>query len=118
MANNNPEILNQLYKVFLYKKKDIIAIQEKLGISDNANRMVVYQSKKAKTLADLYELLLELVEDLMLIQENLNINSNPILEMEYRSNETSTDILLEKIAYVFEKGYNSNSGRTQYCWLH
>ena len=33
---NNPETLAQLYEVFLYKKKDIIAIQEKLGISEVA----------------------------------------------------------------------------------
>ena len=32
MANNNPETLAKLYGLFLYKKKDIITIQEKLGI--------------------------------------------------------------------------------------
>ena len=47
---NNPETLSQLYEVFLYKKKDIIAIQEKLGISGNANQTAVHQSNKAKTL--------------------------------------------------------------------
>ena len=31
---NNSEILAQLYGLFLYKKKDIIAIQEKLGIGE------------------------------------------------------------------------------------
>ena len=36
MANNS-ETLNQLYEVLLYKKKSIIAIQKKLGISGNAN---------------------------------------------------------------------------------
>ena len=34
---NNPETLAQLYGLFLYKKKDIIAIQEKLSIGGNAN---------------------------------------------------------------------------------
>ena len=70
MANNNPETFNQLYEVFLYKKKDIIAIQEKLSISDNANRTAVHQSKKVKTLADLYELLLELVGNLIPIRDD------------------------------------------------
>jgi len=37
MVNNNPETLTQLYGVFLYKKKDIIAIQEKFNIDGNAN---------------------------------------------------------------------------------
>ncbi len=69
--------------MLLYKKKDIIVIQKKFGISGNANRMVMYQSNKVKTLADLYELLLELVEDLILIQENLNIDGNPILVVKY-----------------------------------
>ncbi|UZO15867.1 uncharacterized protein OCT59_007277 [Rhizophagus irregularis] len=42
MANNNPEMLAQFYGLFLYKKKDIIAIQEKLGIDPgNANELVV-----------------------------------------------------------------------------
>ena len=46
MTNNNPETLAQLYGVFLYKKKDIIAIQErqaerKLGIGGNANQLAV-----------------------------------------------------------------------------
>jgi len=34
---NNPKILAQLYGLFLYKKKDIIAIQEKLDIGRNTN---------------------------------------------------------------------------------
>ena len=29
---NDPETLNQLYEVLLYKKKDIIAIQKKIEI--------------------------------------------------------------------------------------
>ena len=43
MSNNTnnktdrSEILAQLYKVFLYKKKDIIVIQKKLSINSNAN---------------------------------------------------------------------------------
>jgi hypothetical protein len=87
---NNPETLAQLYGLLLYKKKDIIAIQErqakrKLGIGDNANKLVVPPDSElmGKTVADSYELLLELVGDLIPIQENLSIDSNPILEVEY-----------------------------------
>jgi hypothetical protein len=55
------EKVPQLYEVFLYKKKDITAIQKKLGIISNVNQTAVSQSKKVKTLTDSYELLLELV---------------------------------------------------------
>ena len=67
MVNNtnnktdSSEKFPQLYDVFLYKKKDITAIQKKLSINSNVNQTAVHQSNKAKTLADSYELLLELV---------------------------------------------------------
>ena len=98
MANNNPKTLNQLYGVLLYKKKDIIAIQEKLGIGGNANQLAVPPDSElmGKTLADSYELLLELVGDLIPIQENLNIGGNSVLVVEYQSNKASTDISLGK----------------------
>src|SRR3954463_8551130 len=95
MANNNLETLAQFYGLFLYKKKDIIAIQEKLGIGPgNTNELVVppVSELMGKTLADSYELLLELVGDLILIQENLSIDSNPILEETSRSNKASTSL--------------------------
>jgi len=96
---NNPETLAQLYGLFLYRKKDIIAIQEKLGICENINQLAVPPDSElmGKTLADSYELLLELVGDLIPIQENLNIDGNPVLEVEYRSNEASADISLGEI---------------------
>ncbi|GET00112.1 hypothetical protein GLOIN_2v1489205 [Rhizophagus clarus] len=100
MANNNPETLAKLYGLFLYKKKDIIAIQEKLGIGPgNANELVVPPDSElmGKTLVDSYKLLLELVGDLIPIQEKLNIDGNPVLEVEYQSNEASTDISLGEI---------------------
>ena len=87
---NNPETLSQLYEVFLYKKKDIIAIQEKLGISGNANQMVNIKARRRKTLADSYELLLDLVEDIIPIQKELDIDDNSVLAVEYRSNKAST----------------------------
>ncbi|CAG8827490.1 12086_t:CDS:1, partial [Dentiscutata erythropus] len=52
-------------------KKDITAIQKKLGINNNINQIAVSESKKAKELADSYELLLELVRDLIPIQMKL-----------------------------------------------
>ncbi|CAG8627513.1 34767_t:CDS:1 [Gigaspora margarita] len=81
----------QLYKVFLYKKKDIIAIQKKLGINSNINQTVVSESKKVKKLANSYELLLELVGDLIPIQRKLGININPVLEAELRRDKASLD---------------------------
>ncbi|CAH1769563.1 13679_t:CDS:2, partial [Entrophospora sp. SA101] len=72
-------------------KKDIIAIQEKLGIISNINQMAVTESKKAKNLAVSYELLLELVGDLILIQGKLGIDINPVLEAELRRDKISSD---------------------------
>ncbi|CAH1765719.1 4753_t:CDS:2 [Entrophospora sp. SA101] len=86
-----PEKFPQLYKVLLYKKKDITAIQKKLGINSNINQTAVSESKKAKKLVDSYELLLELVGDLILIQGNLGIDINPILEAELRRDKASSD---------------------------
>ena len=69
------EILeNQLYEVLLYKKMEVLAIQERLAernlgmvplglINDNANQTALNQSKKAKTLYDSYGLLFDLVEE-------------------------------------------------------
>ncbi|CAG8703285.1 1951_t:CDS:2, partial [Cetraspora pellucida] len=76
--------------VFLYKKKDIIAIQKKLGINNNINQATVSESKKVKELANSYELLLELVRDLISIQMKLGIDINPILEAELRRNKASS----------------------------
>ena len=81
----------QLYEVFLYKKKDITAIQKKLGINSNINQTAVSESKKAKKLADSYELLLELVRDLIPIQGKLGIDINPVLEAELRRDKASSD---------------------------
>src|SRR2546421_41587 len=99
MVNINTKTLAQFYGVLLYRKKDIIAIQEKLSIGGNTNQLAVPPDSElmGKTLADSYELLLELVGDLIPIQENLNIDGNPVLEVEYRSNEASTDISLGEI---------------------
>ncbi|PKK59537.1 hypothetical protein RhiirC2_871239 [Rhizophagus irregularis] len=110
MANISTETLAQFYGVLLYKKKDIVAIQErqakrKLGmlplvtIGGNANNLVVPPDSElmGKTLADSYELLLELVGVLIPIQKNLRIDSNPILEEALRSDKASTDISFGEI---------------------
>jgi hypothetical protein len=113
MANNNTltkETLAQFYGVLLYKKKDIVAIQEREAerklrviIGGNANKLVVPPDSElmGKTLADSYELLLELVGDLIPIQENLSIDRNPILEEALRSNKASTDIPFGEIFNLF-----------------
>ncbi|PKK58539.1 hypothetical protein RhiirC2_857740 [Rhizophagus irregularis] len=104
MTNINTKTLAQFYGLLLYRKKDIVAIQENLGMlplerPSNANKLVVPPDSElmGKTLADSYELLLELVGDLIPIQENLNIDGNPVLAVEYQSNEASTDISLKEI---------------------
>ncbi|GBC49146.2 hypothetical protein GLOIN_2v1789090 [Rhizophagus irregularis DAOM 181602=DAOM 197198] len=76
MANNNSETLAQFYGLFLYKKKDIIAIQEKLAV-------------------------VRIGRDLIPIQEKLNIDGNPILEEALRSNKASTDIPFGEIFNLF-----------------
>ena len=81
----------QLYEVLLYKKKDITAIQKKLGINSNINQTTVLGNKKAKKLADSYELLLELVRNLIPIQGKLGIDINPVLEAELKRNKASSD---------------------------
>ncbi|GBC19255.1 uncharacterized protein OCT59_024602 [Rhizophagus irregularis] len=75
------ETLAQIYELFLYKKKDIIAIQEKLGINGDTNRKI------EKTLADSYKLFLHLVEEMVPIQEMLGIVGNPILAVVLRSDK-------------------------------
>ena len=72
----------------LYKKKDIIAIQEKLDINDNINQTVLNQSKKGKTLKDSFGLLFDLVEELVQIvwiMEGPDMNILPILSILHRN---------------------------------
>ncbi|CAG8578088.1 7669_t:CDS:2, partial [Dentiscutata heterogama] len=76
--------------VLLYKKKDIIAIQEKLGINSNTLKQIEHEPN-GKTLDDSYELLLELVGNLIPIQRKLGIDINPVLEAELRRDKASSD---------------------------
>jgi hypothetical protein len=103
-TNNNSDQVDDelyeelLYEVLLYKKKDIIAIQEKLGmaplrpINDNTNRTALNQSKKGKTLEDSFGLLFDLVEELRPIQEELEIGRHPILIILHRYKEELIDM--------------------------
>ncbi|GES83168.1 hypothetical protein GLOIN_2v1489205 [Rhizophagus clarus] len=91
MANNNTlmkETLAQFYGVLLYKKKNIVAIQERqaerklsilplVTIGGNANKLVVPLDSElmGKTLADfeILNLLMYLEEDIIEIQDELDI---------------------------------------------
>ena len=82
-TNNKSDTFAHLYGVLLYKKKDIIAIQEKLGISwkasmanDNVLKRTEHEPDE-KTLADSYKLLLHLVGDLIPIQEISTLMATP-----------------------------------------
>ncbi|RGB34143.1 hypothetical protein C1646_760940 [Rhizophagus diaphanus] len=76
MANNNSKTLAQFYGLFLYKKKDIIAIQEKLNIDGNPILKEAFQSNKASTdipFGEIFNLFMCLEEDIIAIQDKLNI---------------------------------------------
>ncbi|RGB21579.1 hypothetical protein C1646_777691 [Rhizophagus diaphanus] len=98
------EILeNQLYEVFLYKKMDILAIQEciaerKLGINDNANQTTLNQSKKAETidypLDYTSKLLFDLVEKIISIEEDLETGGNSILIILHQYRKDLMDVSL------------------------
>src|SRR6185312_4214535 len=99
------ETFAHLYEVLLYKRKDIIVIQEKLGINSNTLKKIKHESD-GKPLADLYKLLLHLVGNLILIQKNLDIDGNPILAVEYnnvsnQNNRGSSDLSLSKLFSCF-----------------
>ena len=99
--SNQSEKFAPLYEVLLYKKKDIIAIQEKLGININTLKQIEH-GPDGKTLADSYKLLLHLVGDLIPIQKNLDFDGNPILAVEYnnvanQNNRGSSGLSLSKL---------------------
>src|ERR1043165_4550505 len=81
------------YELLLYKKKDIIAIQEKLGmtplgpINDNTNQTALNESK-GKILKDSFRLFFDLVEELVQIvqiMEGSNAHILPILSILHRN---------------------------------
>ena len=83
----------QLYEVLLYKKKDIIAIQKKLGMIpdrrkgpiENRNQTASNQSKKGKTLEDSFGLLFDLVGELIDIRGDLDVDCHPVLTILYNN---------------------------------
>ncbi|CAH1769570.1 5910_t:CDS:1, partial [Entrophospora sp. SA101] len=106
--SNQSETFVHLYGVLLYRRKDIIAIQEILGISwkasmTNSNALEQIEPEPdGETLADSYKLLLHLVGDLIPIQKNLDIDGNPILAMEFnnmanQNSRGSSDLSLSKL---------------------
>ena len=80
----------QLYEVLLYKKKDIIAIQKKLGMIPDRrkgpieSRNQTASNQKGKTLEDSFGLLFDLVGELIDIQGDLDVVGHPILTTLYR----------------------------------
>ena len=96
-TNNNSDQVDDelheehLYEVLLYKKKDIIAIQKKLGMLpdrrkgpiENIYQTALDQSKKGKTLEDSFGLLFDLVEELIDIRGDLGVVDHPILTTLY-----------------------------------
>src|SRR4051812_14334730 len=78
----------QLYEVLLYKKKDIIAIQKKLGMDPDRKKGPIEirnQSEKGKTLKDSFGLLFDLVSELIDIQEDLDVLGHSILIILYEN---------------------------------
>jgi len=83
----------QLYEVLLYKKKDIIAIQKKLGMFpdpgkgpiESRNQTALNQSKKGKTLEDSFGLLFDLVGELIDIRGDLDVDCHPVLTILYNN---------------------------------
>src|SRR6266496_5303953 len=83
----------QLYEVLFYKKKDIIAIQKKLGMDPNRrkgpiknrNQTALIQSKKGKTLEDSFGLLFDLVGELIDIRGDLDVACHPVLTILYNN---------------------------------
>src|SRR3954453_2165271 len=83
----------QLYEVLLYKKKDIIAIQKKLGMNSDRrkgpieirNQTALNQSKKGKTLEDSFGLLFDLVGELIDIRGDLDVACHPVLTILYNN---------------------------------
>ena len=95
----------QLYEVLLYKKKDIIAIQKKLGMFpdpgkgpiESRNQTALNQSKKGKTLEDSFGLLFDLVKELKPIQEKIDICGHPILTILHQNMRDLMDVTFGKL---------------------
>src|SRR5688572_17100743 len=83
---------------------DILAIQKclaerNLDINDNANQIVLNQSKKAEILNYTSRLLFDLVEKIISIEEVLEIGGHPILNTLHRYREDLIDRLLGEFSF-------------------
>src|ERR1043165_5247171 len=96
----------QLYEVLLYKKKDIITIQKKLGMFsdrrkgsiENIYQITLNQSNKGKTLEDSFGLLFDLMGKLIDVQGNLDVVGHPILITLYEYMQDFDEITFEKMS--------------------
>src|SRR5919205_1367678 len=112
-TNNNSDQVDDklyeelLYELLLYKKKDIIAIQEKLGmtavskdtppINDNTNQTALNESK-GKILKDSFRLFFDLVEELVQIvqiMEGSDAHILPILSILHRNKQDLVEVTCE-----------------------
>ena len=116
-----------LYELLLYKKKDIIAIQEKLGITplepinDNTNKTALNESK-GKILIDSFQLFFNLVKELVQIVQIMkgsDAHILPILSILHRNIQDLVEVTCEggnyvtwgnvSFAFIFGMGYKLNS---------
>ena len=123
-----------LYELLLYKKKDIIAIQKKLGmavleepsINDYTNQTALIQCKKGKTLKDLFGLLFDFGEGI-----KTDTGENRYLWSPHPYNITSKyarsygcniwgNVTWGNLSFTFIFGsrYKHNSRLSWYCWLY
>src|ERR1043166_453060 len=95
-----------LYEVLLYKKKDIIAIQKKLGMFpdprkgpiESRNQTALNQSKKGKILEDSFGLLFDLVGELIDIRGDLDVVDHPILTTLYKNMQDFDEVTFGKMS--------------------
>ena len=94
---------NQLYEVLLYKKKDIIAIQKKLGMIPDRrkgpieSRNQTASNQKGKTLEDSFGLLFDLVGELIDIRGDLDVVGHPILTTLYENIQDFDEVTFGKM---------------------
>jgi len=111
-TNNNSDQVDDelheelLYEVLLYKKKDIIAIQKKLGMLpdrrkgpiENIYQTALNQSKKGKTLEDSFGLLFDLVGELIDVRGDLDVIGHPILTTLYENMQDFDEVTFGKMS--------------------
>jgi hypothetical protein len=103
-----------LYELLLYKKKNIITIQEKLGmvplrpINDITNQTALNESK-GKILKDSFQLFFDLVEELVQIvqiMEGSDAHILPILSILHQNKQDLVEITCEGESMTLGKMYH------------